>query len=167
MAGRKEAGFTLTEVMAALLITGIILAVSLRFFTEQWRSNQALKDKLEVHYAVMNAGRMVLDAIREAESVQWANTTKMLAISPGDEDSYTDQYYIADKDYDGVKDLYRLHKGAHNPVVSGLIDWNCVKGETGLWTITIRGKVGDQNLEWQGSIRQRASQVLNLVLLPS
>lgn len=161
-----DSGFTLTEVILALLITGILLAVSLRFFSEQWRSGQALRERMEAHYAVMNAGRTVLDAIREAESVQWA-PTGTLTVSPGGQVSYSDQYYIADKDYDGVKDLYRFHKGAHNPVVSGIIDWTCSKGDSGLWTITLKGKIGSQTVEWQGFIRQRATQLVNWVLLPS
>lgn len=161
-----EAGFTLTEVVLALLITGILLSVSLRFFTEQWRSGQAVRERMEVNYAVMNAGRMVLDAIREAESVQW-NPTGVLTVSSGGGASYSDQYYISDKDYDGIKDLYRFHKGAHNPIVSGVIDWTCSKGESGLWTITLKGKIGNQTTEWQGSVRQRATQIVNWVLLPS
>jgi len=156
----SDSGFTLTEVILALLITGILLSVSIRFFTEQWRSGQALKERMEAHYAVMNAGRTVLDAIREAESVQW-NSAGILTVSPGGQATYSDQYYIADKDYDGVKDLYRFHKGAHNPVVSGIIDWTCSKGESGLWTVTLKGKIGNQALEWQGFIRQRATQLVN------
>ncbi len=49
-------GFTLLEVILALLIIGIFFGVVLGFFTEQWRSHQAIKEKMEAHYAAMVAG---------------------------------------------------------------------------------------------------------------
>lgn len=163
---KSEAGFTLTEVLVALLVTGILLAVSLRFFTEQWRVGQTLKDRNEAHYAVMNAGRTVLDAIREGKTVQWNSSTSVLTVLPRNQVTNPDQYSIGDKDYDGVKDLYRTHLGVPNPVVSGMLSWNCSKGEMGLWTITLKAKVGGQTVEWQGSVRQRTTQLVNMVLLP-
>lgn len=153
--GEKDQGFTLIEVLFALLITGILLGVSLKFFAGQWVMSQVIKDKMEAHYAVASAGREVSDAIRQAENVQWANRGKWtLLITPSGE-SYVDQYYIDDKDYDGVKDLYRFHKGAHNPLVSGIVDWNCSEGESGLWTITLKGQINKQTVHWQGRIRPR------------
>ena len=151
----RDRGFTLIEVLLALLITGMILAVALRFFYGQWSTTQVLKDKMEAHYAVVVAGRLLSDAIREAEAVEWAQRGKWtLTVTPSGE-SYTDQYYIDDKDYDGVKDLYRQHLGVPNPVVSGIVDWNCTQGDAGLWTITLYGKVGEQTVLWQSKSRAR------------
>lgn len=150
----SKAGFTLIEVLLALLISGILLSVSLRLFTEQWRTSQVMKDRIEAHYAVMTAGRMVLDAIREAETVQW-DPNGTLSIFPGEDATQTDKYYVADKSNDGGFNFYRFHNGAHNPVVNGIVSWNCSKGDSGLWTITLNGKIGNQNVEWQGTIHQR------------
>lgn len=152
----RDRGFTLVEVLFALLITGILLGAALKFFYGEWQISQTLKDKMEAHYAVVTAGRWVSDAIREAESVQWTNRGKWtLAITPSGE-NYSDQYYLDDKDYDGVKDLYRYHKGAHNPLVSGIVDWNCTQGVSGLWTITFQGQIGKQKVYWQSRIRARS-----------
>jgi prepilin-type N-terminal cleavage/methylation domain-containing protein len=161
----KDAGFTLTEVILAILITGILLVVSLRFFTEQWRSGQGLRERVEAHYAVMTGGRTVSDAIRAAESVQWSSGTGILTVKPSGTD-FTDRYYIADKDYDGIKDLYREHLGVPSPLVSGVVEWECAKGESGLWRITLKGRIGTQNVDWQGQIRQRATPVVNSVMSP-
>ena len=161
----QDRGFTLIEVLFALLITGILLGVALRFFYGEWNISQTLKDKMEAHYAVVTAGRWVSDAIREAESVQWTNRGKWtLTVTPSGE-NYSDQYYLDDKDYDGVKDLYRYHKGAHNPVVSGIVDWNCTQGVSGLGTITFQGQIGKQRVHWQGRIRARGG--VNQGILPS
>lgn len=160
-----ESGFALTEVIVALLITGILLTIALRFFTEQWRISQVLKDRNEAHYTVMNAGQMVLYAIREGKSVEWDASKEILTVLPSNQESNSDQYFIADKDHDGINDLYRNHQGVPNPVVSGMLNWNCTKGENGLWTVTIKAKVGNQIVEWQGAIRQRVAPVMNMVLL--
>ncbi|MEA4900463.1 type II secretion system protein [Desulfitobacterium sp.] len=154
---RKEAehGFTLTEVLVTLVVIGIILSFSLRLFVDQWRVTQEVKDRMEAHFSVLNAGRTVLDDIRGAQTVEWDNKGT-LSILPWGEGASADKYYIADKDYDGIKDLYIEHKGVPNPVASRMISWNCTKGEAGLWTVTFQAQVGRQTVNWKGSSRQRA-----------
>ncbi|MEL1135158.1 type II secretion system protein [Desulfitobacterium sp. THU1] len=151
-----ELGFTMVEVLFALLITGILMVVSLPLFLDQWGNSQVCKDKMEAHYAAATAGRLISDAIREAESVQWAskNGKWTLSVTPSGE-VYSDHYYLEDKNNDGVKDFYRTHKGADNPVVSGIMDWNCQQGESGLWTISFQGLIREQTVLWQGKIRAR------------
>lgn len=149
-------GFTLLEVLAALLISGVFLGAILGLFTEQWRSQQVMKDKMEAHYAAMVAGRLVSDAIRGAEYVQWTykGNKWVLEVTPWGE-SYTDEYYIEDKHRRGVKDFYREHKNTPNPFVTGIEDWECVEGEAGLWTISIVGKVGEQEVTYVTKIKAR------------
>jgi len=155
--GFPEGGFTLIEVLMAVAIIGIIVPVALKFFAVQWTNAQVIKNKMEAHYAAMLAGKTISDAIREAEYVDWSLRGKwILTVTPSGE-LYSDQYYLDDKDYDGVKDLYRYHLGAHNPVVSGVVDWNCTKGENGLWMISIQGQVGQEIVFWQGKIKARDS----------
>lgn len=150
----NEAGFSLAEVLAALAIIGIILSFALPLFTDQWRITREIKDRMEAHFAVLNAGRTVSDAIRQAQTVEWDNSG-VLRILPVNETIRKDYYYIADKDYDGIKDLYIEHYGVPNPISSRIIAWNCAKGEAGLWTITLQAQVGRQTVKWTGTIRQR------------
>lgn len=150
----NEAGFTLAEVLAALVIIGIILSFALPLFTDQWRITREVKDRMEAHYAVLNAGRTVSDAIRQAEKVEWDNSG-VLRIFPLNQGTRADYYYIADKDWDGIKDLYIEHFGVPNPISSRIIAWNCTKGEAGLWTITLHAQAGQQTVTWTGAIRQR------------
>ncbi|HVJ48893.1 type II secretion system protein [Desulfitobacterium sp.] len=150
----KDWGFSLTEVLVALVVIGIILTFSLRLFTEQWRLTREVKDQMEAHFAVLNAGRTVLDDIRAAQTVDWDNNG-VLRILPWTQGASHDFYYIADKDYDGVKDLYLEHKGVPNPVTSRIISWKCTKGEAGLWTVTLQAQVGQQTVNWTGKSRQR------------
>ncbi|AHF07423.1 PilW family protein [Desulfitobacterium metallireducens] len=150
----REGGFTLVEVLVSLTVIGIILAFSLRLFTDQWRVTQEVKDRMEAHFAVLNAGRTVLDAIRGAQTVEWDNKGN-LRVLPWGQGASQDAYYLADKDYDGIKDLYIEHIGVANPVASRVISWNCTKGEAGLWTVTLQAQVGHQTVNWKGTSRQR------------
>lgn len=150
----RDWGFTLVEVLVSLTVIGIILAFSLRLFADQWRITQEVKDRMEAHFAVLNAGRTVLDDIRGAKTVVWDNKGT-LNILPWGKGASQEIYYIADKDSDGIKDLYLEHKGVPNPVASRMISWNCTKGEAGLWTVTLQAQVGRQTVNWEGVSRQR------------
>lgn len=152
----RDSGFSLTEVLIALAVLGIILSFSLRFFSEQWRVTQEVKDRMEAHFAVLNAGRTVMDAIREAQSVEWV-APEALHILPWDRVTNPDAYYIADKDFDGIKDLYFERDRVPNPVASRIISWNCTKGDSGLWVVTLQAQAGRQIVTWTGKVRQRAS----------
>ncbi|NMA69981.1 MAG: type II secretion system protein [Desulfitobacterium sp.] len=150
-------GFTLLEVIVALLIIGVFFGVILGLFTEQWRSHRVMKDKMEAHYAAMIAGRMVSDAIRGAEHVQWVlkGNKWILEITPSGE-NFTDEYYIEDKHRSGVKDFYREHLRTPNPYVTGIENWECIEGEAGLWTISVVAKAGEQEVSYVTKIKARS-----------
>lgn len=154
--GNTDQGFTLLEVLAALMIVSVFLGVVLGLITEQWRSYQVLMDKMEAHYSAMVAGRMVSDAIRGAEHAQWVfkGGKWVLEVTPSGE-NFTDGYYIEDKHRTGVKDFYREHLKTPNPYVTGIEDWECVKGEAGLWSISIVGRVGEQEVTYVTKIKAR------------
>lgn len=152
----RDCGFTLVEVLVSLTVIGIVLAFSLRLFADQWRITQEVKDRMEAHFAVLNAGRTVLDGIRGAQTVVWDTKNRgTLYILSWGQGASQDKYYLADKDSDGIKDLYLEHKGVPNPVASHMISWNCTKGEAGLWTVTLQAQVGRQTVNWEGVSRQR------------
>lgn len=154
-----ERGLTLWEVIIALFLTGIILTVSLRLMTEQWRGGRGLSDYLEAHYAVLTAGETVSDAIRKAETVEWMSGSETLRVLPLPDDGNpvprVDTYFIADLDRNGIMDLYWGHLGVSSPLASYLTKWKCTEVEEGLWEIFLEADVKGQKVVWRGVMRRR------------
>ncbi|WP_434511817.1 type II secretion system protein [Desulfitobacterium sp. AusDCA] len=90
----NEAGYTLAEVLTALVIIGIILSFALPLYTDQWRIAREVTDRMEAHFAVLNAGRTVSDAIRQAKTVEWDNsgTLRILPLNQGIRQDYYYKY---------------------------------------------------------------------------
>jgi hypothetical protein len=154
-------GFTLLEVIFALLISGMFLITSLRFFTEQWHGHAALNDRLEAHYSVLTAGKTLADAIRSAKTAEWVQDSGVLKVLPWPDEANpaptVDYYSVNDLDYDGIKDLYWRHLGIAQPVASYVSSWKCVEVEPGLWEISLQANVEGQLAAWKSVIRQRVS----------
>ncbi|MDR3541834.1 MAG: prepilin-type N-terminal cleavage/methylation domain-containing protein [Desulfosporosinus sp.] len=162
----SEHGFTLLEVLIALLISCIFLMTALRFFTDQWRGAGTLKNHLEAHYAVMTAGKTVTDVIRMAKTVEWANSgiLKVLPMPEAGNPSPTlDTYYMGDLDLDGTNDLYWKHLGAPEPLASYITRWECTEVEPGLWQVFLQANVNGQVVTWQSVIRQRVHSAITLI----
>lgn len=155
----SKGGFTLLEVLVALVISGILLMTSMRLITEQWRGARALKNHLEAHYSVMTTGKTVSDAIRMAETVEWDNIQGVLRVLPmpdaGIPIPKQDYYYMADADGDGIKDLYWKHFGVPEPLASYIKKWECTEVEPGLWEVVLEASVGGQSATWRGVIWRR------------
>ena len=162
----RERGFTLLEVLLALLISGIFLAMSMRLLTDQWHGARALKNHLEAHYAVMMAGKTVSDEVRMAKTVEWVNVTGELRVLPMPNDSNLtptlDTYFIGDLDSDGTKDLYWKHLGAKEPLASFINEWECWEVEPGLWEVFLQANVNGQIVTWRSVTRQRAHPAVSL-----
>lgn len=152
---KTSAGITLLEVMVALLISGIFLSAALYFLVGQWRTAKELRERLELQYAVVSAGKTVSDAIRTARALRWVEPG-VLRVQPPESVVTPDQYYLDDKDFDGIRDLYWDHLNVPNPVASRISDWECREVEPGLWQIRLHASQGNQRVEWEGLIRQRA-----------
>lgn len=154
-----ERGFTLLEVLFALLISGIFLMTALRFLTDQWRGAHTLKNHLEAHYAVMTAGKTVSDEIRRAKTVEWVKDTAVLKVLPMPDEANLvptlDSYFIDDLDRDGTKDLYWKHLSVAQPVASYISRWECKEGEPGLWDVFLEANVDGQIVTWRGVVRRR------------
>ncbi|MDR3289319.1 MAG: type II secretion system GspH family protein [Peptococcaceae bacterium] len=151
---KRDKGFTLLEVLAALMISGILFSVAARILVQQWRQAGGLKDRLEINYSMCVAEKAVEDAIRSARSVQWAGNRLEIVpwkgANPG-----TDAYYLADKDGDGVKDIYCEHSGVPNPLASYLTEFSCMEVKSGFWRISLRADKGGQTAQWENLMRQR------------
>jgi len=143
----------------ALLISGIILMTSMRLMTDQWRGAHDLKNHLEAHYSVMTTGKTVSDAIRMAETVEWANNSGVLWVLPLPEDANQaptlDAYFVDDLDRDGTKDLYWRHLNVSQPLASYIASWKCTEVEPGLWEIYLEASLEGQSATWRGIIRRR------------
>lgn len=151
----RKSGFTLLEVLLALVIGGIFLSLALRLMTEQWRGSLEIKRRLELQYSVLTAGRVVVDAVRSAKSVELNKGTIKIGAWDDNGVVYTDQYYIADKDYDGIKDLYCEHQNVPNPVASRITSFSCEEAEPGLWQIKLEATWGEQKTSWETTVHRR------------
>lgn len=156
----QASGFTLLEVLFALMISGILLMTSMRLMTDQWRGARALKNNLEARYSVMTAGRTISDAIRMAKTVGWVADHRVLEILPMPDDSNPvptlDLYFMDDLDRDGTIDLYWRHLGVSQPLASYTSRWICTEVGPGLWDVFLEASVNGQIVTWQTVIRQRA-----------
>ncbi|MHB8075015.1 prepilin-type N-terminal cleavage/methylation domain-containing protein [Desulfosporosinus fructosivorans] len=155
----QKNGFTLLEVLFALVISGILLITSMRLTTDQWRGARVLKNNLEARYSVMTAGRTVSDAIRMAETVEWIKDYELRVLPmPSDVNPIPtlDSYFIDDLDRDGTKDLYWGHLGVSQPLASYTSRWICTEVKPGLWDVYLEASVDGQIVTWRTVIRQRA-----------
>ena len=158
--GRVDGGFTLLETLAALLISGIFLSFSLHLFTGLWRGQLEEKRHLEVQYSVMNSGRFVADAIRCAERVEFSEG--VLTVVSWDElhgSLGTDRYYIADKDWDGIKDLYREHYGEPDPVASRISGFACREVAARVWKVELTARWGEEEALWSTLVYRRTDTI--------
>jgi len=155
----SKAGLTLLEVLFALVIYGILLMISMRLITDQWREARALKNHLEAHYSVMTAGKTVSDAIRMAKTVEWVKDSGVLRVLPMPDDANPvptlDYYFIDDLERDGTKDIYWRHLGSSQPLASYISKWECTEVELGLWEVFLEAIVDGQSATWRGVILRR------------
>ncbi|HWQ89274.1 MAG TPA: type II secretion system protein [Desulfitobacteriaceae bacterium] len=149
-------GFTLLEVLTALVISCSILVLALGLLSDQWQGSREIEDRQEIQYALLNAGESISAAVRSAQAVHCI-APGALAITPWPEAGYTqaDLYYIDDKDHDGITDLYCEHLNVPNPVASRITALICTEVEPDLWQITFRAEMNHQQAIWQSLIRRR------------
>lgn len=151
---KSEIGITLLEVMLSLVITGIIVSIVLTIYISQYRLNLDVAEGSERDYSLLRAGQVIGTAIMTSEKVVW--TGKELYVTYHQEGKVIkDSYYLADKDHDGINDLYREHLAVPNPVVSGLTVFNCLEVNKGLWLISISAVNHENKSTWERKVRQR------------
>lgn len=151
----NELGLTLLEVLLSLVITGVLVSLVLNLYISQYRQIQVSKGHTETDYALLRAGQVLVTAIKSGNPVQWDPRKQRLTVSYEFQGLLVkDSYYLADKDYDGVLDLYREHLSAVNPVVSGLRRFEVIQSAPGLWTIHLEAGEGQQVVRWSRKVRQ-------------
>ncbi len=154
-ATRAQQGFTLWEILMTLVISGVLLAATLPILTGVWRGNLEDKRRLELQYSLLAAGRTVADAIRTAKTVERLSTGKIKVVYWDNNGRLTtDYYYVDDRDYDGIKDLYREHV-VPSPVASWISSFVCDEVDPGLWQIKLEATWGGQTRLWQVMVKQR------------
>lgn len=147
-------GLTLLEVLLSLVITGVIAAVVLTFSSAHYRLASQVKAKSELDYALFRAGQVLTAAVSSGEKVKW--TGKVLSVTSRQEGKIVvDTYYLADKDLDGIPDLYRERLGVPNPIASRLTAFTCTELKRGLWKISLRAGEKGTGVDWERIVRQR------------
>ncbi|AFV01451.1 hypothetical protein UNSWDHB_2139 [Dehalobacter sp. UNSWDHB] len=153
---QNDKGFTLLEVLVSLVITGIIAAMVFQLYISQYRMAKGLMADADLSFAAVRAGQVLTAAVSTAESVAWAG--KVLRINCLEDGKIiTDSYYLADKDFNGVLDLYREHLGVPIPVVSRICEFHCTGVREGLWQISLTAAQAERAVYWQRTVRVRSS----------
>ena len=157
----QEHGLTLLEVVASLMIFSIILITGLRLLHYFQEKKDDLKKYAELEYSLTVGGQAVTKAIRQSQQVEWL-TNDRLRVKPGPvnpgqiiSNQERDLYYIADKDSDGIPDLYCEHFSVANPIASRVSSLKCSEVEEGLWQVKLTGRWGEKTIEWETWVRQR------------
>ncbi|HHV63646.1 MAG TPA: prepilin-type cleavage/methylation domain-containing protein [Peptococcaceae bacterium] len=152
----KDFGLTLLEVLLSLVLTGVIAGIVLLFFINHYQLANELKLKSEREYALLRAGQVLASAVQGAERITWNNGVLTVSYRQ-EEQMIEDKYYLADKDWNGILDLYREHLTVPNPVASGLNAFNCFELQKGLWRISLQAGEGKEAVYWERIIKQKIS----------
>lgn len=151
---KRDEGLTLLEVLLSIVMAGLVVCMVLNLYIQNYRLAEDLQVKTELDYALLRAGQVLTAAVEAGEKVEW--TGSVLQVTDiQDNDTIVDLYYLADKDADGIVDLYREHLSVPNPVVSGLAELNCIEIDEKLWEITIRAERRGRECVWERTVRQK------------
>jgi len=151
---KRAEGLTLLEVLLSLVIAGIVVGMVLTLYMQNYRLAEDLMIKTEIDYALLRAGQVLTSAVQAGEKVEW--TGDVLKVTDVQDDkTVVDLYYLADKDADGIVDLYREHLSVPNPVISGLLEFSCREINEKLWEIRIRAGQRGRESSWERTVRQK------------
>ncbi|RNC29287.1 MAG: hypothetical protein AWM53_00640 [Candidatus Dichloromethanomonas elyunquensis] len=145
---------TLLEILLSLVITGIIVPIILALYINQSRVIKDIAYKEEMDFTLLRAGQVLTSAVQDGEKVEWTGQ-KLMVSHQQDGRMIVDIFYLADKDLDGILDLYRERLNVPNPVASGLKEFTCVEIGEGLWKINLRANQQGKEVSWERKVRQR------------
>lgn len=157
----KNRGFTLLEILLALVIIGIMTGMLLHFYIQEYRASLDLEKKAELQFALLRANQVLELAVRTAGAINFS-ADEGLAVTPvsvHNPGAGCDFFFVADKDGDGKNDLYRKHLGITNPVVTGITSIDCREIKPGLWQLTIEAAEGNVFYISHRIIKQRIDMI--------
>lgn len=154
-AKNKEKGISLLEVLLSLVISGIMAGLILKIYAEQYRLSSEVLVQAELRHSLLKAGQVLTKAVREGDSIEWVNDSVLLVRHRLNGQMTADYFYLADKDHDGIVDLYREHLGVPNPVAGRLSAMRCCQVQDGLWEIGLSAAQGNTVISWEKKVRQR------------
>jgi hypothetical protein len=150
----KDLGLTLLEVLLSLIITGIVMSVVLNFYISHYRLVKHVMSKTELNYSLLRAGQVLTSAVKIGEKVEWTGKVLKITYKQGEKE-FCDSYYLADKNFDEISDLYREHLAVPNPVVTGVTFFNCIELDQGFWEISLRAGEGVDEVYWKRKVKQK------------
>lgn len=154
-AENRERGFSLLEVLLCLVVSGVMAGLILKLYAEQYRLSSEVLVRAELRYSLLKAGQVLTKAVREGDSVEWVNDSVLVVRHRQSGQPVTDYFYLADKDFDGIIDLYRERLGVPNPVAGRLSAMSCCQVGNGLWEIRLSAVQGNTVVLWEKKVRQR------------
>lgn len=148
-----ERGFTLIEMLSALVIMGIVFSMAVQVMSTQSRVYAGDVRRVETEQAARTAMNFIEREIRQAKAVT-SLQPGVLLITRNNNDQI--KFFVADKDYNGIKDLYLQKNGTSNPVVSYIEDVSFHEQQRGTWQVVVSARQGEVVDKWQLIIRQRS-----------
>jgi hypothetical protein len=148
----ERAGITLLEVTVAITFLAVLVTLTLYLYGKELTLAEDARVRAELNFALQRGGRTVSMALLTAEEAYWQEGELYIRGRPGAE-TVTEVYFIADKDHNGVTDLYRERGGSPSPLVSHLTHLKCVRRGV-LWEVELRAALAGQELSWHTQVRQ-------------
>jgi prepilin-type N-terminal cleavage/methylation domain-containing protein len=150
----KQAGFTLVEVLAALVIMGMALSLAGNTLIWQLKLSKKGSEKIETQQALKTAMLYIEREIRTAKSVSLQSQGSIKIIR---NTGQTLMFYVDDKDNNGMQDIYQQIDGTPTPLVSYVIEVRFAEQSPGCWEIFLKAKQGEGESQCSFVVKKRAS----------
>ncbi len=151
--GGREKGFTLIEVLAALVLMGLVVSIAAQTLTLQTRIFARGNSQIETQQSARAAAGLLDREIRQAKTVALTGPGILKVTRSNNQSVY---FYVADKDYNGVKDLYQETDGVPNPVASYVEQVDFADMGAGRWDVVITARQNGVENQWKLTIKRRA-----------
>ena len=150
---QSEKGFSLIEVLAALVIMGLVISVAAQTLTLQTKTAARGRSRIETQQAARTAATLLDREIRQAKTLSLAGPGVLKVTRSNNQTVF---FYVADKDYNGVKDLYQETDGIANPAASYVEQLDFVDMGSGRWDVMITARQNGVENQWKLAVKQRA-----------
>ncbi|MDA8441201.1 MAG: type II secretion system protein [Peptococcaceae bacterium] len=149
---RREGGFSLVEVLAAIAIFGLVLNLAAQ--TMLWHERTAVREyqQLETQQALRVAAMLLEREVRLAKAVAIDTSGVLTVTTPNNKQV---KYYVADKDYNGIKDLYAETNGIPSPVASYIDTAQFIALRQNVWQINLKATDGEVSDAWKLIVQTR------------